>query len=320
MEHWIGFLCALFYALYLALFKEVAKYKSLAGFTRVSLVAIISMLLAVFFDQFGQFNMWALIFLPVFFVVTGGVFFFFVNALAECGEDSATVYAIKNTDAGIIVILGVFLFKENLFPFQLLGICMIILSALTMSIEWSKFKEEKTSCSKASSQKHRVFTMFTRVFTFLKGFTKKHAIFAWISAFLSGVAYVLAGRVLSVGLGVGPFWAIFSSTFGASIFFIFRFIFTKNRKEECNIKQLLKNKKDLLILLAVGMFSAGGANAFTWGATMYPISIMATWLSADVALTVVFRRWIFRDKTPLWKWGCLAFMFLGLFLIHNSQL
>jgi len=50
MEHWIGFLCTLFYALYLALFKEVAKYKSLAGFTRVSLVAIISMLLAVFFD------------------------------------------------------------------------------------------------------------------------------------------------------------------------------------------------------------------------------------------------------------------------------
>gem|GEM_PF-5734718 len=64
--------------------------------------------------------MWALIFLPVFFVVTGGVFFFFVNALAECREDSATVYAIKNTDAGIIVILGVFCLKRIYFLFNFL--------------------------------------------------------------------------------------------------------------------------------------------------------------------------------------------------------
>jgi hypothetical protein len=188
---------------YEATFAQIAKKspsKKMWGiFGRIILVAFISGVLGVIFTL-EKFRLEVLLTIPVFFAISGGAFFFYGNALTNCEGDVATPIAIKNMESLVITLLGFLLFGEKLTNLEIGILVGILTCGLVLSL--NGFENLAKKIYEGS---------------LLLPYAQK----AWLAAILSGFAYTLAAKVLAQGFGVGPFWAIFASCSGGSIFFWF---------------------------------------------------------------------------------------------------
>jgi drug/metabolite transporter (DMT)-like permease len=276
----LGFLCCLSYAVYEATFVQISKnpIKKMWGiFGRILLVALFSGILGVVFTP-EKFQFEVLYCIPIFVAITGGAFFFYGNALSESEGNVATPIAIKNMESLAISILGFLFFGEKL-TFLEAGILFGILSCgLVLSLNG-----------------------FQNLVTKLQGgnlVLPPYAQKTWVAAVLSGFAYTLVAGFLADKLGVGPFWAMFSSCTGGAFFFGFKIL-----KDWETQKQILPqlNRQDYFFILVCGISATAGANLFAAGTINGSISLMSIFLAADVPLALAIQAIFFGTPTPLWK-------------------
>lgn len=257
--------------------KKVGEVKTI--FYRNVFISIIYLIVLIIFLQKANFDFQ---FILIAFAISLLGYIPFVSFYKALEKGSLGIVSpIANSSVIITILFSVLFFKESLNFIQILSIISVIIGIFLISLD---FKNLKSSS-------------FLRLSTGVP--------YALLSCFLWGIVFFLFKIPVNI---LGPILTSFIIEFGITIFSALHLKIQK-------ISFALPSRQMLKYIFLVSIFGAIGTLSFTFGISIYNVSIIAAIAFANPLIAVIYGKFIYKEKLKLQQWLAIGIILCGIVLI-----
>jgi len=187
------------------------------------------------------------------------------------------VVPVANSSIIITVFLSIIFFKENLSIQKISSLILIILGVILISVNISDFKK-------------------SNIFKFSSGVP-----YSLVTMILWGLTFFLLKIPVNV---IGPILSVFIIEFGIVIF-----------SGISNKDFTLPDKKTLGTIFLIAILGAIGILFFSFGISIYDVSIVATISSANPLISTFYGLFVFKEKLSMKQYLATFLIIFGLIVI-----